>query len=1086
MSGKWLVVRVMCLVATLFLRAAGADTVVIEEGFESVSLGKHLELAYDAEGTATIDDVLAGKLQFAPSTKDVPNFGYRGGAEWARVWVRDTRASRPSSPLVIEHRATLTDRVVGFVPVAHGAWRRYEAGDQVPIEAWTAERERFPAFYVQDWDEARPVFFRVDGESSRPLAFLMMTPELHRRNLREDTRVQSVYFGALFAMAFYNALLALTVRSRAYVLYVGYLASYAFTTSALGGWGVFVGCSRVVFINYAVPFGLAFVGCCSLLFSAALLGFDRRQRLGRATEIYAVAALVSPFVAALHSYTWSLRTMIFGVPGWSALLIAMGWRRMKEGSDVARAYLVAWSMFILGTALYSLKVTGVIPSNALTTNAMQGGSFVEFLLLSLALAARIKSLQAQSLENAQRVAVLASKAEAATAQLLAEQERTNDELKRVDKLKDEFLANTSHELRTPLHGILGLTEGVLRTSPHLEASNRDRLEMVVASGRRLASLVNDILDFSKLRHQSLILREKDVDLRGAVSLAFSVLSPAAEAKALVLVNEVPTGARVYADESRLQQVLTNLIGNAVKFTSAGSVRVGADREGARVLVSVQDTGVGISPEAQGRIFESFEQGDGSTAREFGGTGLGLAVTKQLVELHGGTVRVSSSPGVGSTFTFDVAAGEEGQSVVTPGAPEEGGEALRGSIVIRAASLKATVANEVRAAEVGARAPGAMRLLVADDDPVNLEVLRAQLEPEGHEVVTARDGHQALRALYEHGPFDGVLLDVMMPGMTGPQAASKMRADYPHGSLPIVMLTAKNRPEDVVAGLKAGADDYVGKPFHREELLARLAVHLDASKLTRALERFVSSSLAGLAGEAKAAAVEPGQGRGRNVIVGRIAIHGLAELAARIDETAFFRRLNQVVHVLVEQVDLHGGVVETLADDSLCVLFESDANVAVATMRHAMQAAAAVAGTDLRLGAVLHAGHVNVGGVGSDQWVALRAMGESVLVAGALGRWGVARGFPILVTDAVVGRLDDRERLRQVCTARLGAKGHAVTVFEVGEKGKTAGNFDSLVEWLERGQFGRVQEALAGAVTDDPLVRHLAEAAGAGAREVSLT
>jgi class 3 adenylate cyclase len=212
---------------------------------------------------------------------------------------------------------------------------------------------------------------------------------------------------------------------------------------------------------------------------------------------------------------------------------------------------------------------------------------------------------------------------------------------------------------------------------------------------------------------------------------------------------------------------------------------------------------------------------------------------------------------------------------------------------------------------------------------------------------------------------------------------------------------------------------------------------------------------------------------------------LAEFAARLDESAFFRRINRVVQVLVEQVELHGGVVETMVDEGLCVLFEDDAASAMATMSHALRAARDVAGQDLQLGAVLHAGHVNVGVVGTAQWVSLRAMGESVLIAGALGRWGVARGFGVLVTDAVVGKLDERADLRRVGTARLGAQGHPVTLFEVLERAHDAGELDAIVELLERGQFARVNEALAGAVEADPLVRHLAAAAAASEREVAL-
>jgi signal transduction histidine kinase/CheY-like chemotaxis protein len=1055
----------------------GAETVVLDDTFSEQSLGRHLELGYDSTGQLSVDEVARGAVSFVPSEKDVPTFGYRKGAEWARVSIEDRREHR--STLRVENGYGQSDRLDLYEVIAGRVAHRSSAGDHVPLAEWP-HVARTPAYDLEP-APSRTLYFRLDGGASHQLPLTLATASRSERRLLADAVAQALFYGAMLIMVGYNGLVAIATRSAAYALYVAFLCSNGILHLAYTGLLPPLGVTAPWVVDFTVPLTVSSTIGLSIFFTIELLGLRATapilvRRLGWLAAGHAACVILSvPF-----GYSVAIRAALVGSVPWAAALIATAYRESTRGSRLGRLYLMAWVSFLLGAVAVGLRNFGILPVNGITNGASSIGAAVEFLLLSFALADRIKQLQAEVARNADL-------AREASERALAEQERTNAELQRLDALKDEFLANTSHELRTPLHGILGLTEGVLRSSTNIEPGNRDRLEMVVASGRRLASLVNDILDFSKLRHQELTLREKDVDLRGAVSLALSVVSPMAEAKSLALANDVPPGLVVRADENRLQQILTNLIGNAVKFTPAGSVRVFAALEGERMLVSVQDTGVGVSIEAQGRIFESFEQGDGSTAREFGGTGLGLAVTKKLVELHGGTVRVASAPGEGSTFTFDVAVASG--AVVAPHA--ESGDVPRGSIALQAAP-RASVTRTPTQDEASpstpraeARPPSSMRLLVADDDPVNLEVLRAQLEPEGHEVVTARDGQQAVDALYKHGPFDGVLLDVMMPVMTGPQAATRMRADYPHGTLPILMLTAKNRPEDVVAGLKAGADDYVGKPFHRDELIARLDVHLDASKTTRALERFVSPALVELAGEASPSALHPGQGRGRNVLVGRFAMHGLAEFAARLDESAFFRRINRVVQVLVEQVELHGGVVETMVDEGLCVLFEDDAASAMATMSHALRAARDVAGQDLQLGAVLHAGHVNVGVVGTAQWVSLRAMGESVLIAGALGRWGVARGFGVLVTDAVVGKLDERADLRRVGTARLGAQGHPVTLFEVQEPARDAGDLDAIVELLERGQFARVNEALASAVEADPLVRHLAAAAAASEREVAL-
>jgi two-component system sensor histidine kinase ChiS len=233
-----------------------------------------------------------------------------------------------------------------------------------------------------------------------------------------------------------------------------------------------------------------------------------------------------------------------------------------------------------------------------------------------------------------------------------EREHTlNRRLQELDKLKDEFLANTSHELRTPLNGIIGLSESLLDgAAGPVPESMRKYLEMIAYSGKRLANLVNDILDFSKLKNHTLQLHRRPVDVHECVQILLKMTEPLVGTKELELINAVPESLPpVLADEGRLQQILYNLVGNAVKFTDQGSVTVSAKHEHDRVVIDVVDTGIGIPPEQATKIFESFEQVDGTDNRKYGGTGLGLAITKRLVELHGGAISVCSTPGVGSRF-----------------------------------------------------------------------------------------------------------------------------------------------------------------------------------------------------------------------------------------------------------------------------------------------------------------------------------------------------------------------------------------------------------------------------------------------------
>ncbi len=300
-------------------------------------------------------------------------------------------------------------------------------------------------------------------------------------------------------------------------------------------------------------------------------------------------------------------------------------------------------------------------------------------------------------------------------------------LRQVDQLKDEFLANTSHELRTPLNGITGLAESLIDgAAGEVPEAVKSNLSMIVHSGRRLSHLVGDILDFSKLRHKSLELDLRPVDLRPLVEVVLTLSRPLVGSKELELESSVTVDLpAVAADENRLQQILHNLVGNAVKFTVSGSVAVSAAVEGKRIVVTVADTGIGIPADEQERIFDAFEQADASIEREYGGAGLGLAVTRQLVELHGGEIRVESNPGEGSVFSFALPIAEA--------APETDGPKVAAS---RPPALVAPVpvAAEAPAARPAAttEAPaGAARILVVDDDPSSGR--RSRRNDRGHRV-----------------------------------------------------------------------------------------------------------------------------------------------------------------------------------------------------------------------------------------------------------------------------------------------------------------------------------------------------------------
>lgn len=426
-----------------------------------------------------------------------------------------------------------------------------------------------------------------------------------------------------------------------------------------------------------------------------------------------------------------------------------------------------------------------------------------------------------------------SQAFSAVERLSEELSAKNIALSRLDGIKDEFLANTSHELRTPLQGIIGIAEGLMEGAAGAPTrAMKTNLSLMVGSAGRLAHIVNDLLDFSRLKHHDLFLQKRPVDLRAISETVITLLTPTARGKSLTLVNDVREKLEhAEGDEDRLQQILINLVGNAIKFTQEGRITVRAETRNTMIAVIVEDTGIGIPEEQQETIFESFEQVDSSSARQFGGTGLGLSITKKLVELHGGTIHVEAGTPKGSRFIFTLPiSARQGQLTAEQVDPTDSPPTL--SLIDHAAStpFDTTTPNPKNDNKNG------LLVLAVDDEPINLQVVHNHLKISGIDMEPATSGPAALQRLSQEPLPDLVLLDIMMPGMTGYEVCRRIRQQWTAGDLPIIMLTAKNRVTDLVEGFSCGANDYISKPFFKDELISRVRSQLQQKEAHLALKQ----------------------------------------------------------------------------------------------------------------------------------------------------------------------------------------------------------------------------------------------------------
>ncbi|MEP1489484.1 MAG: tetratricopeptide repeat protein [Algibacter sp.] len=650
-------------------------------------------------------------------------------------------------------------------------------------------------------------------------------------------------------------------------------------------------------------------------------------------------------------------------------------------------------------------------------------------------------------------------------------------LKQIDLLKDQFLANTSHELRTPLNGIIGLSESLKDgVAGELSLKAIENLDMITNSGKRLSYLVNDILDFSKLKNKDLILSRHPIDIYPIINLVIKMSGVFTKGKSLSIINSIPKNVSLIdADENRLQQIFYNLIGNAIKFSENGKIEIRADQKDKMLSISISDTGIGIPKDKLETIFKSFEQADGSTEREYGGTGLGLSVTKQLVELHGGTIKVISELGKGSTFSFTIPISSEKREDISPKSQNLSNQNVQ--------NIGHDFVTDKE--EFISKNESNIKILIVDDEPVNRRVLENHLTVAGYGVVEVNSGREALNLIDNGYKFDLILLDIMMPSMSGYEVCETIRKKYITSELPIILLTAKNRVSDLVAGFNVGANDYLTKPFSKNELLSRIKTHLNLKHIHGATSKFVPTAFLKSVGRDAITDVVLGDHIQKEVTVLFTDVRDYTTLSESMTPEQNFKFVNAYVGRMGPLIQNNEGFVNQYLGDGIMSLFPREAN-------HALQASIDMQKTILKynierikdgfkpiyVGMGLHTGALVMGIIGDVNRNDTAIIADTVNTASRMEGVTKYYGANIIISENSIETIKNKDdyNFRYLGKVKVKGKNKIIGIYECFDgdgdetvllKIKTLKSFKKGLDYFYNKEFPKASAAFDAVLTKNP-------------------
>ncbi|MBF0224367.1 MAG: response regulator [Desulfobacterales bacterium] len=1015
-------------------------TFIINELDGKYPVGFHLEYLIDKEKKLSFKDITSEPIlnEFIQSKQKILNLGQIDTDLWLRFsFIYKTNSEDTGKELYVE----LGYPPLHYIELYHlnskGQITLKKSGVTIPFDDREIKCSNIVFSLKVEPNKIQTLYFKIKTQSSMVVPITLWQPKKFLEKISQDRLFRGVYYGLMLAMLFYNLFLYMSVRDESYLYYIFYViasilaASVAFDSIIYELLSPYSPNASLI-IHRTMP---VIMGITMVAFTFSFLNIKQTMpkiyKFLYMALIYCIVLLYFNFFISNIIAMKLVAISIFVIP---ILLLVAGINGVIQGFRPARFYLLAWIDLIICSIILGLRMKGFVPINFFTENIIALGSSTEVILISLALADRI---------NFDRAEKIALKQQALDAQILAV-----ENLKRFDKLKDEFLSNTSHELRTPLNGIIGLAESLIDgAAGKLSDNAKYILTLIVSSGKRLANLVNDILDFSKLRNKELVLRQNPVDIKQLAEVILMLSQPFISDKKLTLNNKIPNNIPfALGDENRIQQILYNIIGNAIKFTETGEVNISAKFQDGMIEISVSDTGIGIPKEKQETIFQSFEQADGSIERKYGGTGLGLAITKSLIELQGGKIWVKSEMGKGSIFSFTLPSTNEKPEInkkdIIPKIKIDELTRKKNNVRIYDINIKNDQESELGLQDKHEKIITGdfkgLKVFAIDDESINLQVIKNNLMLVGIEVETSISGFQAFEQLKHYKP-DIILLDVMMPNMNGYEVCAELRKIYPANELPVIMLTAKNQVSDLVEGLESGANDYVTKPFSKNELIARIYTHYQLAKINIAIGRFVPRQFLTLLDKKNIVEINLGQQIKKNMTILFTDIRSFTNLSEQMEPEENFNFLNSYLEKIGPVIREYNGFIDKYMGDAVMALFPEraeDAIKAAIAIKYKLnefnQNLIQKNQKPIEIGIGIHTGSLMIGIIGEQARIESTVISDAVNLASRLEGLTKIFGARTIVSDSTLYSLADPTKYNYRFLERVKVKGKkdSVAVFEV--------------------------------------------------------